>query len=76
VPDEYVEKYAWVGAPAQVASSIAAAVKSGFQNIVLLPQPLADDPGDAIARIAEEVLPRVRHELQTENVPSSQGGHS
>jgi 5,10-methylenetetrahydromethanopterin reductase len=74
VPDEYVEKYAWVGTPAQVASSIAAAVKSGFQNIVLLPQPLEGDPAEAMSRIAEEVIPRVEHELET--VPSSQGGYA
>lgn len=63
VPDEYVEKFAWVGKPARVASAIAAAVRSGYQNVVLLPQPLNADPGEAITRIAEEVVPRVEHEL-------------
>jgi alkanesulfonate monooxygenase SsuD/methylene tetrahydromethanopterin reductase-like flavin-dependent oxidoreductase (luciferase family) len=74
VPDEYVAKFAWVGAPAEVASSIAAAVRSGYQNIVLLPQPLEADPAETITRLAEDVLPRVEHELQT--VPSSQGGNA
>jgi 5,10-methylenetetrahydromethanopterin reductase len=74
VPDEYVSKFAWVGTPAQVASSIAAAVRSGYHNIVLLPQPLEADPGKAISRIAEEVLPRVEHELGA--VPSPQGGQA
>jgi 5,10-methylenetetrahydromethanopterin reductase len=74
VPDEYVAKFAWVGTPAEVASSIAAAVRSGYQNIVLLPQPLEADPAETITRLAEDVLPRVEQELQT--VPSSQGGNA
>lgn len=74
VPDEFVEKYAWVGSPARVASGIAAAVRSGYQNVVLLPQPLDADPGDAIERIAEEVLPLVEQELGAAS--SSQGGYA
>jgi 5,10-methylenetetrahydromethanopterin reductase len=64
VPDEYVSKFAWVGTPAQVASGIVGAVRAGFHNVVLLAQPLESDPGTAITRIAEEVLPRIEHELQ------------
>jgi 5,10-methylenetetrahydromethanopterin reductase len=71
VPDSYVEKYAWVGSPARVALGIAAAVRSGFQNIVLLPQPLDADPAEAIQRIAKDVLPLVEQELGS---GSSQGG--
>ena len=63
VPDEFVDKFAWVGSPARVASGIAAAVRSGYDNIVLLPQPLAADPGEAIARIAAEVIPLVEQNL-------------
>lgn len=63
VPDEFVDKFAWVGSPARVASGIAAAVRSGYENVVLLPQPLAADPGEAIARIASEVLPLVDQNL-------------
>lgn len=72
VPDEYVSKFAWVGTPAQVASSIAAAVRSGYQNVVLLPQPLNADPGETIERVAEEVLPLVEQELGA----SSEGGYA
>jgi alkanesulfonate monooxygenase SsuD/methylene tetrahydromethanopterin reductase-like flavin-dependent oxidoreductase (luciferase family) len=63
VPDEFVDKFAWVGSPARVASGIAAAVRSGYDNIVLLPQPLTADPGETMARIASEVLPLVDQNL-------------
>lgn len=59
VPDEYVSKFAWVGPPDVVAEGIAGAVKAGFRNLTLLPQPLTDDPGAAIDRLAHEVIPRV-----------------
>lgn len=72
VPDEFVSKFAWVGSPERVAAGIAAAVRTGFTNIVLLPQPLDRDPADAIARIARDVLPLVEEELAGDS--SSQGG--
>jgi 5,10-methylenetetrahydromethanopterin reductase len=73
VPDEFVSKFAWVGTPDQVAAGIADAVRSGFQNIVLLTQPLDADPGDAILRIASEVLPRVERALAADSSSRARG---
>jgi 5,10-methylenetetrahydromethanopterin reductase len=60
VPDEYVEQFAWVGTPDDVARQIAAVVDSGFRNVVVLMQPMRVDPGASIRTFATEVMPRVR----------------
>jgi 5,10-methylenetetrahydromethanopterin reductase len=59
VPDEFVDKFAWVGTPGRVADQVARAVREGYGNVVVLPQPLSRDPGRAITRFAREVLPAV-----------------
>lgn len=63
VPDAYVRQYAWVGTPAQVAEQIAEVVDAGFGTIVVLPQPMTEDPERLIRAFGHEVIPRVRAEL-------------
>ncbi len=60
VPDEYVEQFAWVGTPAQVAEQVAAVVDSGFRNVVVLMQPMRTDPEASLRLFASDVIPRVR----------------
>ena len=63
VPDEYVRQYAWVGTPAQVAEQIAEVVDAGFGTIVVLPQPMTQDPERLIRAFGEQVIPRVKAQL-------------
>ncbi len=60
VPDEFVRQFAWVGPPSEVAEQVAAVADAGFGGIVVLPQPLTDDPGPTLQIFAREVIPRVR----------------
>jgi 5,10-methylenetetrahydromethanopterin reductase len=60
VPDAYVERFAWVGTPTEVAGQIAAVVDAGFNDIVALMQPMGVDPGPAMRTFAREVIPRVK----------------
>ena len=60
VPDEYVRQYAWVGTPAGVAEQIAEVADAGFETIVVLPQPMTEDPERLLRTFGLDVIPRVR----------------
>jgi 5,10-methylenetetrahydromethanopterin reductase len=64
VPDAYVEQFAWVGTPDEVAHQIARVVDSGFRNVVVLMQPMRTDPEASMRLFASDVIPRVRALVQ------------
>ena len=60
VPDSFVDQFAWVGTPEDIARRIAPVVDDGFRTIVVVLQPLRRDPADALTTFARQVIPRVR----------------
>jgi 5,10-methylenetetrahydromethanopterin reductase len=71
LPDAAADAFALRGGPAEVADRLVAALREspvGFDYVVLhpIPNPPSPDEGDRgyMARMAREVLPRVRHALE------------
>jgi alkanesulfonate monooxygenase SsuD/methylene tetrahydromethanopterin reductase-like flavin-dependent oxidoreductase (luciferase family) len=59
VPDEFADRYAWVGPPERVAAQVAALAGCGLAGVTILPHAAGGDVVPTIRRFIEEVRPRV-----------------
>jgi alkanesulfonate monooxygenase SsuD/methylene tetrahydromethanopterin reductase-like flavin-dependent oxidoreductase (luciferase family) len=60
IPDAFVDRFAWAGAPEQVAEQVAAVVRLGIRNITFLPHPPAGgDTRETMRAFAQVVRPAV-----------------